>query len=124
MKKRDDDANLSCSFCGKSQREVKKLIAGPTVYICDECIELCNDIIAEEYSQEEQATTTSLVPKPVDIKEALDDYVIGQDEAKKVLAVAVSTLMGISYRGFSRPNAASRTVAVFPRTSSSVGLTM
>ncbi|MGE4606607.1 MAG: ClpX C4-type zinc finger protein, partial [Myxococcota bacterium] len=89
MKKRDDDANLSCSFCGKSQREVKKLIAGPTVYICDECIELCNDIIAEEYSQEEQATTTSLVPKPVDIKEALDDYVIGQDEAKKVLAVAV-----------------------------------
>jgi ATP-dependent Clp protease ATP-binding subunit ClpX len=89
MKKRDDDANLSCSFCGKSQREVKKLIAGPTVYICDECIELCNDIIAEEYSQEEQATTTSAVPKPVDIKEALDDYVIGQDDAKRVLAVAV-----------------------------------
>ena len=53
MKKRDDDANLSCSFCGKSQREVKKLIAGPTVYICDECIELCNDIIAEEYGQDE-----------------------------------------------------------------------
>ena len=52
MKKRDDDANLSCSFCGKSQREVKKLIAGPTVYICDECIELCNDIIAEEYGQD------------------------------------------------------------------------
>ncbi len=89
MKKRDDDANLSCSFCGKSQREVKKLIAGPTVYICDECIELCNDIIAEEYSQEEQATTTSLVPKPIEIKEALDDYVIGQENAKRVLAVAV-----------------------------------
>ena len=53
MKKRDDDANLACSFCGKSQREVKKLIAGPTVYICDECIELCNDIIAEEYGQED-----------------------------------------------------------------------
>ena len=74
MKKRDDNANLSCSFCGKSQKEVKKLIAGPTVYICDECIELCNDIIAEEYSQEEEATTTSTVPKPVEIKEALDDY--------------------------------------------------
>jgi hypothetical protein len=56
MKKRDDDANLACSFCGKSQREVKKLIAGPTVYICDECIELCNDIIAEEYGQEESGT--------------------------------------------------------------------
>ena len=53
MKKRDDNANLSCSFCGKSQKEVKKLIAGPTVYICDECIELCNDIIAEEYGQDE-----------------------------------------------------------------------
>jgi len=89
VKKRDDDANLSCSFCGKSQREVKKLIAGPTVYICDECIELCNDIIAEEYSQEEQATTSSMVPKPVEIKQALDDYVIGQDSAKKVLSVAV-----------------------------------
>jgi ATP-dependent Clp protease ATP-binding subunit ClpX len=89
MKKREDDANLSCSFCGKSQREVKKLIAGPTVYICDECIELCNDIIAEEYSQEEQAATTSRVPKPVEIKAALDEYVIGQEGAKKVLAVAV-----------------------------------
>ena len=53
MKKREENANLSCSFCGKSQKEVKKLIAGPTVYICDECIELCNDIIAEEYGQEE-----------------------------------------------------------------------
>ncbi len=59
MKKRDDDSNLACSFCGKNQREVKKLIAGPTVYICDECIELCNDIIAEEYGQEEAAAPTS-----------------------------------------------------------------
>jgi ATP-dependent Clp protease ATP-binding subunit ClpX len=74
MKKRDDDANLACSFCGKSQREVKKLIAGPTVYICDECIELCNDIIAEEYGQEEVSTTASRVPKPREIKEALDEY--------------------------------------------------
>jgi ATP-dependent Clp protease ATP-binding subunit ClpX len=89
MKKRDDDANLACSFCGKSQREVKKLIAGPTVYICDECIELCNDIIAEEYTEVEQAPTTSRVPKPVEIKEALDEYVIGQEGAKKVLSVAV-----------------------------------
>ncbi len=89
MKKRDEDSNLSCSFCGKSQREVKKLIAGPTVYICDECIELCNDIIAEEFTEEEQPEQASHVPKPVEIKEALDDYVIGQEEAKKVLAVAV-----------------------------------
>jgi len=89
MKKRDDDANLSCSFCGKSQREVKKLIAGPTVYICDECIELCNDIIAEEYTEDEPPAQSSRVPKPVEIKEALDDYVIGQDAAKKVLSVAV-----------------------------------
>ena len=89
MKKREEDANLSCSFCGKSQREVKKLIAGPTVYICDECIELCNDIIAEEYSEEEQPARVSHVPKPVEIKEALDDYVIGQESAKKVLSVAV-----------------------------------
>ena len=89
MKRRDDDANLSCSFCGKSQREVKKLIAGPTVYICDECIELCNDIIAEEYGQEESAAPRSRVPKPQEIKTALDEYVIGQEQAKKILSVAV-----------------------------------
>jgi len=89
MKKRDDDSNLSCSFCGKSQREVKKLIAGPTVYICDECIELCNDIIAEEYGQEEAAAPSSRVPKPREIKSALDEYVIGQEQAKKILSVAV-----------------------------------
>ncbi len=89
MKKREEDANLSCSFCGKSQREVKKLIAGPTVYICDECIELCNDIIAEEYSEEDRPTPASRIPKPVEIKEALDEYVIGQEGAKKVLSVAV-----------------------------------
>jgi ATP-dependent Clp protease ATP-binding subunit ClpX len=89
MKKRDDDANLSCSFCGKSQREVKKLIAGPTVYICDECIELCNDIIAEEYGQEDAPAASSRVPKPREIKASLDEYVIGQESAKKILAVAV-----------------------------------
>ncbi len=64
MKKREDNANLSCSFCGKSQKEVKKLIAGPTVYICDECIELCNDIIAEEYGEEEAPARSSRVPSP------------------------------------------------------------
>jgi len=89
MKKREEDSNLSCSFCGKSQREVKKLIAGPTVYICDECIELCNDIIAEEFTEEEEPERVSRVPKPVEIKEALDEYVIGQESAKKVLSVAV-----------------------------------
>jgi ATP-dependent Clp protease ATP-binding subunit ClpX len=89
MKRRDDDANLSCSFCGKSQREVKKLIAGPTVYICDECIELCNDIIAEEYGQEDSSARTSRVPKPREIREALDEYVVGQERAKKILSVAV-----------------------------------
>jgi ATP-dependent Clp protease ATP-binding subunit ClpX len=89
VKKRDDNANLSCSFCGKSQREVRKLIAGPTVYICDECIELCNDIIAEEYGQDESRRETSKVPKPQEIRAFLDDYVVGQEFAKKALAVAV-----------------------------------
>jgi len=89
MKKREDNANLSCSFCGKSQKEVKKLIAGPTVYICDECIELCNDIIAEEYGQEEVPARSSRVPKPSEISASLSEYVIGQEHAKKILSVAV-----------------------------------
>jgi ATP-dependent Clp protease ATP-binding subunit ClpX len=80
---------LRCSFCGKSQNEVKKLIAGPGVYICDECIELCNDIIAEEREREESTKATLKVPRPIDIKSHLDDYVIGQSRAKKALAVAV-----------------------------------
>jgi ATP-dependent Clp protease ATP-binding subunit ClpX len=87
-KKDDRGGDLVCSFCGKSQDEVKKLIAGPTVYICDECIELCNDIIAEEFEKEEAAKLSS-VPKPTEIKEAIDDYVIGQERAKKILSVAV-----------------------------------
>jgi ATP-dependent Clp protease ATP-binding subunit ClpX len=91
MAKHGDDrgGNLVCSFCGKSQDEVRKLIAGPTVYICDECIDLCNDIIAEECEPEEGVASTSAVPKPAEIKKVLDQYVIGQERAKKVLSVAV-----------------------------------
>ena len=81
--------NLVCSFCGKSQDEVRKLIAGPTVYICDECIDLCNDIIAEECDHDENISSSSNVPKPAEIKRVLDQYVIGQERAKKILAVAV-----------------------------------
>jgi ATP-dependent Clp protease ATP-binding subunit ClpX len=89
-RRRDDGhGNLQCSFCGKSQKEVKKLIAGPTVYICDECIGLCNDIIAEEVEREESLTTTTPLPKPAEIKDILDEYVIGQERAKKILSVAV-----------------------------------
>ncbi len=88
-RKRDDrGGELRCSFCGKSQDEVKKLIAGPTVYICDECVELCNDIIAEEYEREEASKATQ-IPKPAEIKSILDQYVIGQERAKKILSVAV-----------------------------------
>ena len=87
-KREDRGGELRCSFCGKSQDEVKKLIAGPTVYICDECVELCNDIIAEEYEREESARATQ-IPKPSEIKSYLDQYVVGQERAKKVLSVAV-----------------------------------
>jgi ATP-dependent Clp protease ATP-binding subunit ClpX len=89
MSKNDStNDDLLCSFCGKSQEEVKKLIAGPSVYICDECIQLCNEIIAEEYSQEDEETTDQLL-KPAEIKDVLDQYVIEQERAKKVLSVAV-----------------------------------
>jgi len=88
-KDRGDHGNLTCSFCGKSQRDVKKLIAGPTVYICDECIGLCNDILVEEGEREENLRGSSPIPKPAEIKAILDDYVVGQDRAKKILAVAV-----------------------------------
>src|SRR4026208_140689 len=91
MAKHGDDrgGTVVCSFCGKSQDEVRKLIAGPTVYICAECIDLCNDIIAEECDQEEAINAVSSVPKPADIRKVLDQYVIGQEGAKKVLSVAV-----------------------------------
>jgi ATP-dependent Clp protease ATP-binding subunit ClpX len=84
----DEKGQLKCSFCGKMQEQVKKLIAGPGVYICDECIELCNEIIEEEFTEDHDLELDS-VPKPKEIREALDEYVIGQEEAKKTLAVAV-----------------------------------
>ncbi|NLW59363.1 MAG: ATP-dependent Clp protease ATP-binding subunit ClpX [Firmicutes bacterium] len=84
----DDKGQLKCSFCGKAQEQVKKLIAGPGVYICDECIELCNEIIDEELT-DDTAFDLENIPKPAEIKAILDQYVIGQEEAKKVLSVAV-----------------------------------
>ncbi len=92
-----DDSRLKCSFCGKSQDQVKKLIAGPEVYICDECVELCNEILDEEFFENkekegensEELTSEKPIPKPHEIKAYLDQYIIGQDDAKKVLAVAV-----------------------------------
>jgi ATP-dependent Clp protease ATP-binding subunit ClpX len=84
----DEKGQLKCSFCGKMQEQVKKLIAGPGVYICDECIELCNEIIEEEFTEDHEIELDS-IPKPREIREALDEYVIGQDEAKKALSVAV-----------------------------------
>jgi ATP-dependent Clp protease ATP-binding subunit ClpX len=86
--KHDDGKLLYCSFCGKSQHEVRKLIAGPSVFVCDECVELCNDIIREELEEKAERTREKL-PKPQEIKKVLDEYVIGQERAKKVLAVAV-----------------------------------
>src|ERR1043166_4474559 len=79
---------LYCSFCGKSQHEVRKLIAGPTVFICDECVELCMDIIREEHKTS-LVKSKEGVPSPREIKDVLDDYVIGQEYAKRVLSVAV-----------------------------------
>lgn len=98
MPKHDDD-KLKCSFCGKTQDQVKKLIAGPEVYICDECVELCNEILDEEFfeSKEKESSTDGdnpekaekPIPKPHEVKEYLDQYIVGQDDAKKVLSVAV-----------------------------------
>ena len=86
--KSGDNKLLYCSFCGKSQNEVRKLIAGPSVFICDECVDLCNDIIQEELEESHESGEIAL-PKPIEIKDILDDYVIDQDQAKKVLSVAV-----------------------------------
>ena len=96
----DDKSQLKCSFCGKAQEQVKKLIAGPGVYICDECIELCNEIIDEETGGPSGVNITE-IPKPHEIRAVLDEYVVGQDDAKKTLSVAV-------YNHYKRINASSR----------------
>src|ERR1035437_6894966 len=88
MSKVEDKKQLKCSFCGKSQDQVRRLIAGPGVYICDECIELCSEIITDEFEETIQVDMSAL-PKPAEIKNYLDQYVVGQDGAKKSLAVAV-----------------------------------
>lgn len=88
-KKRSGKGHLTCSFCGKSQDEVKKLIAGPSVYICDECVDLCNDILAGDAGFEGNCYPEGQIPKPYEMKKALDEYVVGQERAKKVLSVAV-----------------------------------
>jgi len=88
MPKKDEN-NLKCSFCGKGHAEVKKLIAGPTVYICNECVELCNEIIADSLHEEIKKTAHSNLPTPMEINRSLNDYVIGQERAKKILSVAV-----------------------------------
>ncbi|ADH85997.1 ATP-dependent Clp protease ATP-binding subunit ClpX [Desulfurivibrio alkaliphilus] len=87
--KKDHETEISCSFCGKPQSEVRKLIAGPTVYICNECIDLCNEIVNEELRQDESADSGVPLLKPSEIKELLDEYVVGQERAKRSLAVAV-----------------------------------
>ncbi len=87
--KKGDGKLLFCSFCGKSQHEVRKLIAGPSVYICDECVDLCNDIIREEVQEKTEEQSSDHLPTPRELKATLDDYVIGQEQAKRVLAVAV-----------------------------------
>lgn len=88
MAKKEDNSNFRCSFCGKPQNQVKRLVAGPGVYICNECIDLCSEIIDEELGSEDEFVLTDL-PKPIDIKRHLDEYVIGQEDAKKTLSVAV-----------------------------------
>jgi ATP-dependent Clp protease ATP-binding subunit ClpX len=99
--KGDDGGKLLyCSFCGKSQHEVRKLIAGPSVFICDECVELCNDIIREEVQESEEKSEHPHLPKPDEIKTILDEYVIGQDSAKRVLSVAVyNHYKRLNYKG-------------------------
>ena len=91
-----NDKHLRCSFCGKSKDSVRKFISGPSVYICNECITLCNEILAED-EEREQTEARKPVPTPLEIKETLDEYVIGQDHAKRTLAVAVYNLYETGY---------------------------
>lgn len=96
----DEKGQLKCSFCGKSQEQVRKLVAGPGVYICDECIELCTEIVEEELGHEEELDLKD-IPKPKEIRDILDQYVIGQEQAKKSLSVAV-------YNHYKRVNSQSK----------------
>jgi len=100
---RKNDRLLYCSFCGKSQHEVRKLIAGPNVFICDECVGLCNDIIREENEEKSPLNKGNTLPKPREIKKILDEYVIGQEEAKKILSVAVYNHYKRMEQGVNRP---------------------
>ena len=111
--KNEDGKLLYCSFCGKSQHEVRKLIAGPSVFICDECVELCNDIIREEL-EDSGETGQDKLPKPQEIKAILDEYVIGQQRAKKVLSVAVYN----HYKRLDDRQAIARTTSSSPRATS------
>jgi ATP-dependent Clp protease ATP-binding subunit ClpX len=88
VKKAGDGEILRCSFCNKDQNDVRKLIAGPTVFICDECVEVCNDIIADDNKFEARGGTRTSLPVPQEIKKFLDEYVVGQEQTKKKLAVA------------------------------------
>lgn len=105
MSRYDEKKQLKCSFCGKTQEQVKRLVAGPGVYICDECIELCSEIIEEEFEEAKADTELNDIPKPIEIKEILDQYVIGQESAKKSLSVAV-------YNHYKRVNNDSKNVDV------------
>ena len=91
MSRYDDKKQLKCSFCGKTQEQVKRLVAGPGVYICDECIELCSEIIEEEFEDARTETELNDVPKPAEIKEILDQYVLGQETAKKSFGCSLYT---------------------------------